>query len=77
MPFILFCGIPSSGKTTRAKELATYIEGMGHKVVVVNEESLKVDRNKTYQGNFEDIYYYYCYCYSSSSSYSLGISIIS
>uniref|UniRef100_A0A336MYV6 Protein KTI12 homolog n=1 Tax=Culicoides sonorensis TaxID=179676 RepID=A0A336MYV6_CULSO len=37
MPLIIISGLPSSGKSTRAKELKQYFEGSGKKVHVVSE----------------------------------------
>eukprot|EP00300_Choanocystis_sp_HF-7_P033627 c4600_g1_i2.p1 GENE.c4600_g1_i2~~c4600_g1_i2.p1 ORF type:complete len:275 (+),score=45.92 c4600_g1_i2:123-947(+) len=49
MPLVMMCGRPSTGKTTRALELATYLrETRGIEVVIVNEESLELDRNSCY-----------------------------
>lgn len=37
MPLIIICGLPSSGKSTRSKELKEYFEGTGKKVHLVSE----------------------------------------
>lgn len=37
MPLIILCGLPSSGKSTRSKELKEYFEGTGKKVHLVSE----------------------------------------
>ncbi len=51
MPLVVFCGIPSSGKTTRALELKAYLEEK-HKcnVVVLNEENLNLVKKEAYKG---------------------------
>jgi len=50
MPLVLMVGIPSSGKTTRAIELKNYFEEEHKsKVVVINEEFLKMEKNKFYK----------------------------
>ncbi len=56
MPLVLFCGIPSSGKTTRALELKKYLEDQ-HKcyVVLLNEESLSLDKKEGYKGIIQSI----------------------
>jgi protein KTI12 len=55
MPLIVLCGRPSSGKTTRAMELKTYLEGISKMpVVVLNEESLGLDRNSSYADNVKE-----------------------
>ena len=37
MPLVVVCGIPSSGKTKRAEELAKYLkEKHNHNVVLIN-----------------------------------------
>jgi adenylate kinase family enzyme len=79
MPLIVMCGLPSSGKTTRAKELAGVLEKaiddynkdinssplqihqptgravqskirLQPNVIVINEESLKINRAEAYRG---------------------------
>eukprot|EP01091_Cochliopodium_minus_P007309 TRINITY_DN17208_c0_g1_i1.p1 TRINITY_DN17208_c0_g1~~TRINITY_DN17208_c0_g1_i1.p1 ORF type:complete len:271 (+),score=72.10 TRINITY_DN17208_c0_g1_i1:30-842(+) len=49
MALIMLCGIPGSGKTTRAKELEGYLNELGKKVVLINEESLLIDKSKGYK----------------------------
>ena len=51
MPLVLFCGIPSSGKTRRALELKKYLEDK-HKcnVVLINEENLNLNKREAYKG---------------------------
>jgi len=51
MPLVVFCGIPSSGKTTRALELKAYLEEK-HKrnVIILNEENLNLVKKEAYKG---------------------------
>jgi len=35
MPLIVLCGVPASGKSTRAAEIASYFQSQGHEVQVV------------------------------------------
>ena len=54
MPLIVMCGRPATGKSKRALELKDYIENtvkMGHEVIIINEESLGMDRSICYSGN--------------------------
>lgn len=50
MPFVLMCGLPSSGKTTRAKILEEYlIKEHETKVIIVSDkEHLNLDKNEVY-----------------------------
>lgn len=48
----MMCGIPSSGKTTKAKELYEYLKEKNQKAVLINEESLLIKRSEGYQGIF-------------------------
>ncbi len=50
MPLIVICGVPSSGKTTRAKEIEQWLKNEGHNTLLVNEESLLIDKQVAYQG---------------------------
>ena len=52
MPLIVLAGRPSTGKTVVAERLAEYLrKSCGYKVVVVlNEESLHIDRSEGYKG---------------------------
>jgi len=53
MPLVVFCGIPSSGKTTRAKELKAYLEEKyKSNVVLLNEENLNFKKADAYKGIF-------------------------
>ena len=46
MPLVIMCGVPGSGKTTRAKQIADYLsKNHKQKVVLINEESLGLDKN--------------------------------
>lgn len=50
MPLVVFCGLPGSGKSTRAIELFTHLKNLGREVQIVNEESLNIDREEGYKG---------------------------
>ena len=52
MPFVLFCGLPASGKTKRAEELKTYITEKypDRNVNIVSDHNFGVNRNKVYAG---------------------------
>jgi tRNA uridine 5-carbamoylmethylation protein Kti12 len=50
MPLIIMCGTPSSGKTTRAKELEIFFTKEGYNVEVISEESMKINKQKGYGG---------------------------
>ncbi|XP_077285616.1 protein KTI12 homolog [Arctopsyche grandis] len=58
MPLIILSGIPSSGKTLRAKELTTHFEERGKKVVLVSEASAIADagfsKNSFYQNSQQE-----------------------
>eukprot|EP00744_Colponema_vietnamica_P015241 GILI01021370.1.p1 GENE.GILI01021370.1~~GILI01021370.1.p1 ORF type:complete len:276 (-),score=32.94 GILI01021370.1:37-864(-) len=49
MPLGIFCGIPSSGKTTRALQIKAHLESLGHTVCLLNEESLELNKNEAYK----------------------------
>jgi tRNA uridine 5-carbamoylmethylation protein Kti12 len=52
MPFILICGYPCCGKTTKANEIKKNFEEVHHqKVVLINEETLGLKKNEAYLGN--------------------------
>ncbi|EGF76326.1 hypothetical protein BATDEDRAFT_92837 [Batrachochytrium dendrobatidis JAM81] len=63
MPLVIICGVPLSGKTFRAKQIAKYIEayifqeqesllqrglGFDSKVIIINDESLGIDKSTGY-----------------------------
>jgi tRNA uridine 5-carbamoylmethylation protein Kti12 len=51
MPLVVVCGIPGSGKTKRAIELANFLTQTHKcKVVLINEESLGIDKSEGYRG---------------------------
>lgn len=50
MPLILICGQPCSGKSSVAAQLEQLLQAKGLEVVVVDEESLHLDRNEAYRG---------------------------
>lgn len=49
MALIMMCGLPSSGKTRRAMDFASWLREQGKNVVLINEESLGLDRRKCYK----------------------------
>lgn len=57
MPLIIICGFPSSGKTTRAKEIKLFLEKNNYNVFLINEESLNINRND-YYGKYYIFYIY-------------------
>jgi len=54
MPLVLFCGIPCSGKTTRAKALLKFLQDHGKTVVLINEETLYIRKNEGYSNSKEE-----------------------
>jgi adenylylsulfate kinase-like enzyme len=42
--------MPASGKSTHARALATHLTAKGQTVVVINLESLKIDKNAMFAG---------------------------
>jgi protein KTI12 len=55
MPLIIICGIPSSGKTTRAKELEKYFrEECGKVTHLINEEYLLINKAEGYKDNLSE-----------------------
>jgi len=56
MPFIIMCGLPSSGKTTRTNELKKYFEdNQSKRTIIVSDHRHDVDKNDVYLGS--DIIY--------------------
>eukprot|EP01102_Stenamoeba_stenopodia_P018658 TRINITY_DN6884_c0_g1_i1.p1 TRINITY_DN6884_c0_g1~~TRINITY_DN6884_c0_g1_i1.p1 ORF type:complete len:275 (+),score=75.39 TRINITY_DN6884_c0_g1_i1:38-862(+) len=56
MPLVVMCGIPTSGKSTRALEIQKYINETQPDVPVqiINEESLQIDKNVGYKGSLQE-----------------------
>eukprot|EP00128_Syssomonas_multiformis_P012248 Colp12_sorted_trinity150504_noHs@23840 len=54
MPMILLCGLPSSGKTRRAQQLADYYRNEGRTVDIINEEGLQLQRSQAYSSSHEE-----------------------
>lgn len=55
MPLVVFCGIPSSGKTTRALELKKYLEEKYQSnVILINEEGLGLIKKDAYKGQLQE-----------------------
>ena len=51
MPFVLICGYPSSGKTKRSEELASYLRDKLDKTVhIISDHTLNIDKNDIYAG---------------------------
>lgn len=57
MPLITISGLPLSGKTTRANEIAKYLNDYVsnnqttiRKIIIVNDESLSIDKKTAYIG---------------------------
>ena len=51
MPFVMMCGLPSSGKTYYAKILSDYIkETLNKNVIIVEDSSFLTDKNSVYMG---------------------------
>ena len=49
MPFIIMCGYPASGKTTRCNELTEYfVQKHDKRVEVVCDDMLELDKNIVY-----------------------------
>ncbi|XP_046859441.1 protein KTI12 homolog isoform X2 [Xenia sp. Carnegie-2017] len=52
MPFIMMCGFPASGKTTRCHDLEKYFSlKRGRVVKVVNDDLLELDKNLVYSSS--------------------------
>jgi len=54
MPLIVLCGLPSSGKTSRAKQLAEYFENSSKTVSIISDHSLINDKNKVYSDSNQE-----------------------
>lgn len=50
MPLVILCGHPASGKSTVASKLAESFTTLGFATTVVDEPSLHLERNASYQG---------------------------
>ena len=51
MPFVLICGLPSSGKTTRCKQLKKLLEDQENaQVHTFGDHDLNVVKNEVYAG---------------------------
>ncbi len=51
MPFVVMCGLPSSGKTSRAHELKAYLNDQkGVNVNIISDHGLDVNKNDVYAG---------------------------
>ena len=50
MPLVVISGLPSSGKSTVAAALAEVCRQAGQEVVLVDEDSLHLQRNESYKG---------------------------
>ncbi|EDQ92902.1 uncharacterized protein MONBRDRAFT_21036 [Monosiga brevicollis MX1] len=51
MPLVLMSGFPCSGKTRRAEELRVDMEARGKRVVMVSDDTARVDKGKDYQSS--------------------------
>lgn len=49
MGLLVVCGVPCSGKTTRAKEVVEFLQQQGVTVHLLNEEALGIDKNTAYK----------------------------
>ena len=55
MPLIVQCGIPGSGKTTKANELKKYFEEKHNITVdIINEESMNLEKNMYYGDSIKE-----------------------
>ena len=51
MPFVLMCGLPCSGKTTRTKQLIDFLRKQkGVNVSIISDDDFGVKRNIVYGG---------------------------
>ncbi|KAL1776743.1 KTI12-like [Sigmodon hispidus] len=51
MPLVVFCGLPSSGKSRRTEELRQALAGEGHRVYVVDDASVLGGQDATVYGD--------------------------
>ena len=59
MPFIMMCGFPASGKTTRCEQLKEYFSEKHGKVVdVISDETIGLNKNFTYSCEKKIIRFY-------------------
>ena len=54
MPLIVLCGGPCSGKTTFANQIKEHFEKKNHIVLLINEETLKVNKSDIYKDNISE-----------------------
>lgn len=52
MPLIILCGQPSSGKSTVARAIEKELKQLQKDVVVISEQTLRLDRNAAYSGAY-------------------------
>ena len=50
MPLVLISGLPCSGKSQAAAQLAALLTGAGQNVIIIDEESQQLTRNESYKG---------------------------
>jgi len=50
MPLVLISGLPCSGKSQVAAQLAALLASAGQNVIVIDEDSLQLTRNESYRG---------------------------
>ncbi len=50
MPFIMLCGLPSSGKTLYCSKLEEYLKNLDKKVHVINDLMYCKDKNSVFLG---------------------------
>lgn len=52
MPFVMMCGLPSSGKTHYANLLANYLkETHAKNAIIINDQMFCSDKNSVYMGS--------------------------
>ena len=55
MPFVMLCGMPSSGKTALANKLAGFFKEEHKKVVrLICDNDFISEKNSLYSGNFQE-----------------------